>query len=285
MKPLRHITYTDQSHWVGDGFPVRTLFSYNAPPTDISPFLHLDYAGPADFLPATKPRGVGMHPHRGFETVTLLYQGEVEHRDTAGNGGLIKPGDVQWMTAANGLLHEEKHSAHFTQLGGKLEAIQLWVNLPTQYKMIAPSYQSILENQIPVVKLTENGSFVRVIAGDFKGTKGPARTFTPINLWDLRLLAGQTVELDFIAGYTTLLFNLKGRVKINQAATLNEAQLASFEKTGKKVVLTALQNSTLLVLNGQPINEPVCAYGPYVMNTRAEIEQAIRDFNYGEFSE
>jgi len=283
MKQLHRITRTDESHWVGDGFPVRTLFSYNTPDAEVSPFLMLDYAGPAEFPPASKPRGVGLHPHRGFETVTILYQGEVEHHDTAGNGGLIGPGDVQWMTAAKGLLHEEMHSDAFTRQGGNFEAIQLWINLPAKYKMDAPHYQSIVNAQIPVVKLDEKGSVLRVIAGDYQGAKGPANTYTPINLWDLRLLAGQSVELDLPEDYTTMLFALKGGVKINNSATLNDAELAFFERNGKVIALTALKDATLLVMNGEPIDEPIAGYGPFVMNTQEEIRQAIADFNYRAF--
>ena len=283
MKQLHRITRTDESHWVGDGFPVRTLFSYNTPDAEVSPFLMLDYAGPTEFPAASKPRGVGMHPHRGFETVTILYQGEVEHHDTAGNGGLIGPGDVQWMTAAKGLLHEEMHSAAFTRQGGTFEAIQLWVNLPAKYKMIAPHYQPITDGRIPVVKLDEKGSVVRVVAGTYRGVKGPANTYTPINLWDLRLLAGQTVELDFPENYTTMLFALKGSVRINNSATMNDAELAFFERLGKTITLTALKDTTLLVMNGEPIDESIAGYGPFVMNTQEEIRQAIEDFDTGRF--
>jgi redox-sensitive bicupin YhaK (pirin superfamily) len=280
MKKLHRITRTDESHWVGDGFPVRTLFSYNTPDADVSPFLMLDYAGPADFPSASKPRGVGLHPHRGFETVTILYQGEVEHHDTAGNGGMIGPGDVQWMTAAKGLLHEEMHSAAFTRQGGMFEAIQLWVNLPAKYKMTAPHYQPITNNQIPLVKLDEKGSVLRVIAGDYQGAKGPANTYTPINLWDLRLLAGLTIELHFPEDYTTMLFALKGSVKINDSATINDVELAFFERKGKTISLTALKDATLLVMNGESIDEPIAGYGPFVMNTQEEIRQTLTDFNY-----
>ena len=280
MKKLHRITRTDESHWVGDGFPVRTLFSYNTPDAEVSPFLMLDYAGPAKFPSASKPRGVGLHPHRGFETVTILYQGEVEHHDTAGNGGMIGPGDVQWMTAAKGLLHEEMHSAAFTRQGGMFEAIQLWVNLPTKYKMTAPHYQPITNNQIPLVKLDEKGSVLRVIAGDYQGAKGPANTYTPINLWDLRLLAGLTIELHFPEDYTTMLFALKGSVKINDSATINDVELAFFERKGKTISLTALKDATLLVMNGESIDEPIAGYGPFVMNTQEEIRQALTDFNY-----
>ena len=280
MKQLHRIARTDQSHWVGDGFPVRTLFSYNTPDAEVSPFLLLDYAGPAEFPPASKARGVGFHPHRGFETVTLLYQGEVEHHDTAGNGGLIGPGDVQWMTAAKGLQHEEMHSAAFTRRGGTFEAIQLWVNLPARYKKEPPHYQSLVNAQIPVVKLDDKGSLIRVIAGAYRGVEGPAKTYTPVNLWDLRLSAGQTVELDLPEGYTTLLFALRGSVDINNSAPLNDVELAFFDQNGKTISLAARKDAMILVMNGEPIDEPIAGYGPFVMNTEEEIRQAIADFNY-----
>jgi len=280
MKQLHRIIRTDQYHWVGDGFPVRTLFSYNTPDAEISPFLMLDYAGPTEFAPASKPRGVGLHPHRGFETVTLLYQGEVEHHDTAGNGGLIGPGEVQWMTAAKGLLHEEMHSDAFTRQGGTFEAIQLWVNLPAKYKMDNPHYQAIASAQITVVKLDEKGSLLRVIAGAYQGAKGPAKTYTPINLWDLRLLAGLTVQLHLSEGYTTLVFAMKGSIEINHSATLNDVELALFDRKGNVVTLTARKDATLLVMSGEPIDEPIVGYGPFVMNTQEEIRQALADFNY-----
>jgi redox-sensitive bicupin YhaK (pirin superfamily) len=283
MKQLHRITRANESHWVGDGFPVRTLFSYNTPDAEVNPFLMLDYAGPAEFPSASTPKGVGMHPHRGFETVTLLYQGEVEHHDTAGNGGLIGPGDVQWMTAAKGLLHEEMHSAAFTRQGGTFEAIQLWVNLPAKFKMVAPHYQPITSDRIPVVKLDDHGSIVRVIAGTYQGVKGPATTYTPINLWELRLLAGQTVELNVPENYTMLLFAIKGSVTINDSATMNDAEIAFFERLGKTITLTALKDAALLVMNGEPIDEPIAGYGPFVMNTQEEIRQAIEDFNTGRF--
>lgn len=279
MKQLHRIARADKFHWVGDGFPVRTLFSYNTPDAEISPFLMLDYAGPTYFPSASKPRGVGFHPHRGFETVTILYQGEVEHLDTAGNGGLIGPGDVQWMTAAKGLLHEEMHSEAFTRKGGIFEAIQLWVNLPAKYKMVEPHYQSITDSRIPMIKMNDQGSVMRIIAGYYHGIKGPALTYTPINLWDLRLLTGHSVELTFPESYTTLLFNLKGNVKINNSTTMGDAELAFFERKGTTISLTAIQNATLLVMNGEPINEPIAGYGPFVMNTQEEIRQAIKDFD------
>jgi redox-sensitive bicupin YhaK (pirin superfamily) len=280
MKKLHRIARTTQTHWVGDGFPVRTLFSYATPDAEVSPFLLLDYAGPAEFAPSSKPRGVGFHPHRGFETVTILYQGEVEHRDTAGNGGLIGPGDVQWMTAAKGLMHEEMHSAAFTRQGGTFEAIQLWVNLPAQYKMEEPHYQAIVKEQIPVVMLDEKGSVIRVIAGIYKDLKGPANTYTPIDLWDLRLSVGQNLVLDLPENYTTILLALHGRIEINGAATLNDAEVAFFKREGNNITLNAVADSTLLLMSGEPIAEPIAGYGPFVMNTQEEISQAIADFSY-----
>jgi redox-sensitive bicupin YhaK (pirin superfamily) len=280
MKKLHRIARTTQTHWVGDGFPVRTLFSYATLDAEVSPFLLLDYAGPAEFTPSPKPRGVGFHPHRGFETVTILYQGEVEHRDTAGNGGLIGPGDVQWMTAAKGLMHEEMHSAAFTRQGGTFEAIQLWVNLPAQYKMEAPHYQAIVKEQIPAVMLDEKGSVIRVIAGIYKDLKGPANTYTPIDLWDLRLSAGENLVLDLPENYTTILLALHGRVEINRAATLNDAEVAFFKREGNSITLNAVTDSTLLLMSGEPIAEPIAGYGPFVMNTQEEISQAIADFSY-----
>ncbi|MBL1264834.1 pirin family protein [Methylomicrobium sp. RS1] len=280
MKPLYRIVHEGQFHWVGDGFPVRTLFSYATPDAEVSPFLLLDYAGPAEFPPASRPRGVGFHPHRGFETVTILYQGAVEHRDTAGNGGLIGPGDVQWMTAAKGLRHEEMHSAAFTRQGGTFEAIQLWVNLPAKYKQVDPHYQAIAKAQIPEVRLDEKGSMIRVIAGSYQGIKGPADTYTPVNLWDIRLSAGQNLALSLPENYTTLLLALHGRVEINRDAMLNEAELAFFESRGDRIELNAVTDSMLLVMNGEPIDEPIAGYGPFVMNTQEEIRQAMADFNY-----
>jgi redox-sensitive bicupin YhaK (pirin superfamily) len=280
MKKLHRIIRSPETHWVGDGFPVRTLFSYATPNIETSPFLLLDYAGPAEFAPSPAPRGVGFHPHRGFETVTILYRGEIEHRDTAGNGGLIGPGDVQWMTAARGLRHEEMHSAAFTRQGGTFEAVQLWVNLPAKYKLDEPHYQAIAEEQIPVVALDEKGSVVRVIAGVFKDLKGPANTYTPIDLWDLRLSAGLALELGVPDNFTTILFALQGRVEINRDAVLNAAEAAFFEREGGSILLNAVTDATLLLMSGEPIVEPIAGYGPFVMNTPEEIRQAVTDFDY-----
>ena len=292
MKKLAKIHRAADAHWVGDGFPVRTMFSYNTHGADVSPFLLLDYAGPAEFPPSSKPRGVAQHPHRGFETVTVVYQGEVEHRDTAGNEGRIGPGDVQWMTAARGILHEEMHGRAFTEAGGTLEMLQLWVNLPARDKMSAPGYQEIADRTIPVVPLageegdggdSGDGSFVRVIAGAYGGVKGPARTFTPVNLWDLRLEAGRETELSLPDGFTTLLLVLRGRVRVNRDEAVAAGELAIFERQGEGIALAAQEDATIAVMNGQPIDEPVVGHGPFVMNTHEEIAQAMADFRAGRF--
>ncbi len=280
MKKLIGIHRDADAHWVGNGFPVRTIFSYQSLGQCISPFLLLDYAGPAEFPPSNQPRGVGEHPHRGFETVTIVYQGELEHRDSAGNHGKIGPGDVQWMTAASGVVHEEWHEQAFTRRGGMFEVVQLWVNLPAKDKMSKPRYQEILDKQIPVVKLDGTGA-ARVIAGEFRGVKGPAKTFTPVTVLDLRLKAGGRAEIAFPNGYTTLVLVLKGQVVMNGAETAGEADLAIFDRAGDQFAVEVKEDATLLILGGTPIDEPVVSYGPFVMNTEEEIRQAIRDYQSG----
>jgi redox-sensitive bicupin YhaK (pirin superfamily) len=268
-------------HWVGDGFPVRNLFPSNGVDREVNPFLMLDYAGPTAFKPSNRPRGVDEHPHRGFETVTIAYQGAVDHRDSAGNSGTIRPGDVQWMTAASGVVHEEKHEREFTQTGGTFEMVQLWVNLPKKYKMTQPRYQGITSEQIPVVELAP-GSFARVIAGELNGSQGPAKTFTPVSLFDLRLRGGATVELPLAEGHNIGLVLLKGDVSINGGNPLKgEAQLATLSPEGTSVTLTANDDSIVLVLGGEPIDEPVASYGPFVMNTQEELRQAVEDYRSG----
>ena len=283
MKKVLGIFSAPKGHWVGDGFPVRSLFSYNEQGNDLSPFLLLDYAGPARFEPTTRPRGVGEHPHRGFETVTIVYQGEVAHRDSSGTGGTIGPGDVQWMTAASGILHDEFHSAPFTSQGGTLEMVQLWVNLPARDKMSAPRYQSLLDQDIPSVELPDGAGRLRVIAGEYDGRRGPARTHTPIDVWDLRLNQGRSVEFDFVEGRTLMLVVLHGKVLINGDQAVGEAQWALLDRAGRAVSIQADTDAALLVLSGEPIDEPVVGYGPFVMNDEAGIRQAIVDFNSGRF--
>jgi redox-sensitive bicupin YhaK (pirin superfamily) len=280
MKNVLSIHHQHEGHWVGDGFPVHTVFHYQERP-ELTPFILLDHAGPAQFEPAAQPRGVEWHPHRGFETVTVIYDGEVEHRDTAGNGGRIGPGEVQWMTAGSGLLHKEMHSAAFTRSGGRFEALQLWVNLPANSKMTAPRYQTLTAADIPAVALPGDAGSVRVIAGEFGGSRGPAQTFTPVAVLDVRLRAGGRVRLSLRDGYTASVYLLKGKALVNGAETASETELVIFDRKGDEVDIEATADATLLVMNGQPIEEPVVGYGPFVMNTSQEIKQAFVDFQHG----
>jgi len=283
MKKILGIYSAPRPHWVGDGFPARSLFSYNSHGRHLSPFLLLDYAGPYKFDPAAQPRGVGQHPHRGFETVTIVYEGEVEHRDSTGAGGKIGPGDVQWMTAASGILHEEFHSREFTRTGGMLEMVQLWVNLPAKDKLTAPGYQTLLNADIPSVELSDGAGTVRVIAGEYAGRRGPARTFTPIDVWDVRLGQGHAVDFTLHEGRNLSLVVLKGTLQVNGSQIAREAQMVTLSLDGRDVHIEANSDATLLLLSGEPIDEPIVGYGPFVMNTQEEISQAIVDFNSGKF--
>jgi len=278
-KSIRQIIGDAPQHWVGDGFPVRSLFSY-ADGNRFDPFLLLDYAGPYQFAPASETRGVDEHPHRGFETVTIVYQGELEHRDSSDSHGSIGPGDVQWMTAASGIVHEEYHSERFAREGGTLEMIQLWVNLPAKDKMSPPHYQGILDAQIPKVALPKSAGTVRVIAGDFQGTRGPAQTYSPINAWDVQLESGAIVDVAVPAGHTSLLIVQQGAVVVNDSS-VNAVGLISFDEAGDHVRLTAAAPSRLLILTGAPLEEPVVGQGPFVMNTREQIREAIQDHQSG----
>ena len=275
-------TYNPGStHWVGDGFHVRNLFPSNGIENEISPFLMLDYAGPTRVSPGVTPKGVGEHPHRGFETVTIAYQGAVEHRDSAGHSGTIYPGDVQWMTAASGVVHEELHEREFAKNGGTFEMVQLWVNLPKAQKMSRPRYQTLTKENIPVVQLGDAGS-ARVIAGELSGVKGPANTFTPVNLFDVRLKAGIQTELTLRNGHNAAVVLLKGNVMVNGSQHLQgEAKIATLSSEGETITLEAKEDTTLLILSGEPIHEPVVSYGPFVMNTREEILQAVSDYQAG----
>ena len=278
VKRVLGIRRSDGSHWVGDGFPVRSLFSYHDSGQELSPFLLLDYAGPRQFPPTTERLGVGAHPHRGFETVTIVYDGEVEHRDSAGGGGKIGPGDVQWMTAAAGIVHEEFHGREFARRGGLFEMVQLWVNLPARDKRAPPAYQNILSTEIPVVPLADGQGELRVIAGEFGGRKGPARTFTPIHVWDLRL--EQRARLQVPEGFTTALVVLKGSLDI-AGAQAGPASYVLLERAGTDIELASSTGARVLVLSGQPLDEPIVGYGPFVMNSEREIHQALADFQTG----
>lgn len=279
-KRVLSIEQAPPRHWVGDGFPVRSMFSYDSAPS-MSPFLLLDYAAPAQFGPALAPRGVGEHPHRGFETVTVVYQGEVEHRDSTGNKGKIGPGDVQWMTAASGIVHEEMHSRDFTRTGGTMEMVQLWVNLPASFKKSPPGYQDIVRGRTPVIELPGEAGTVRVIAGGFDTVKGPAKTFTPIDLWDLRLQAKKTARLRVPEGQATALLFLRGGGLVNGAHAVDEGALAVLDRHGEEISIDAGSDATILLLSGAPIAEPVVGYGPFVMNTEGEIRKAMEDYRSG----
>jgi redox-sensitive bicupin YhaK (pirin superfamily) len=283
MKKISGLYSAPKSHWVGDGFPVRSLFSYDSMGRHVSPFLLLDYAGPAEFEPSDTPRGVGRHPHRGFETVTIVYAGEVAHQDSTGAGGVIGPGDVQWMTAGAGIIHEEFHSPDFTRRGGPLEMVQLWVNLPARDKRAAPGYQHLSKTDIPVVELPGGAGHLRVIAGEYAGQRGPARTFTPIDVWDLKLAAGSRAALDVREGHTLALVVLRGSVRINGSQAARETQMVLFHREGRDFTLEADSDAVVLLLAGEPIDEPIAGYGPFVMNTQEEIREAIDDFNSGRF--
>jgi hypothetical protein len=280
MKKLIRIHQSSKMHWVGDGFPVRSVFEYNGLGRELSPFLLLDYAAPYEFPPGNEKRGVGGHPHKGFETVTVAYQGELEHRDSSGGGGKVGAGDVQWMTAGSGIVHQEFHSQDFTRKGGTLQMVQLWVNLRAKDKIAKAGYQTLLKAQIPNVELPQNAGNVRVIAGSYGGHEGPAKTFSPINLWDVNLGAGKSTELPLPNGHTTTFLVLSGEVEVDDKKAV-EGDLAIFARNGDSITVKAKTDAKLLLMDGEPIDEPIVAQGPFVMNSRAEIQQAFEDYQLG----
>jgi len=283
MKKLAFIKRSNGNHWVGNGFPVQSIFSYRDIHEEMSPFLLMDYAGPARFEPTEERLGVGQHPHRGFETVTIVYDGQVSHHDSTGAGGTIGAGEVQWMTAGSGIIHEEYHGDDYARSGGRFEMIQLWVNLPAKHKMTAPGYQGIVKTQIPEVALADNAGKVRVIAGEYAGQTGPAHTFSPMNVWDVRLNAGSTTTFTVPEGHTTAIFVLQGAVGLGDTYTVRPSELAVLQRAGTELVLEAQQDSVILLLNGEPLNEPVVGHGPFVMNSVEEIDQAFDDYKHGRF--
>lgn len=285
MKKIQGAYQAPPAHWVGDGFPVRSLFSYDNLARHISPFLLLDYAGPQHFSPTSARRGVGEHPHRGFETVTIVYQGELEHRDSSGAGGFIGPGDVQWMTAAGGIIHEEFHAPSFARSGGMLEMVQLWVNLPARDKSAPAGYQTLLDADIPRVALADEAGSLRVIAGKYLGHEGPARTFTPMDVLDVQLKAGKSLRLSGALGRNAALVVLRGTVRVNAEKSVGAAELVLFERDGDQVLIEAESDAMLLWLSGEPLDEPIVGYGPFVMNSEAEIVQAFEDFHAGRFGQ
>ncbi len=280
MKNLRGVHRSSAMHWVGNGFPVRSVFDYNGLGRDLSPFLLLDYAAPHAFPPGNERRGVAGHPHKGFETVTVAWQGELAHRDSSGGGGAIGAGDVQWMTAGSGIVHEEFHSEEFARAGGTLQMAQLWVNLRAKDKSAAPGYQTLLRGDIPVVSLPEAAGTVRVIAGEFDAHAGPARTFTPINLWDVHLRASSRAELPLPDSHTTAFLVIEGEAFVD-GRRASAGDLVVFERAGDGIAIEADTAVHLLLMDGEPIDEPIAGHGPFVMNSREEIQQAFEDYQCG----
>jgi redox-sensitive bicupin YhaK (pirin superfamily) len=280
-RTVERVLRASSEHWVGDGFRVKSVIGPNGDPRVQSPFLLLDHAASRRFEPTTEPRGVGEHPHRGFETVTFAYRGEVAHRDSAGGGGIIGPGDVQWMTAAGGIVHEEKHSQRFTEQGGDMEMVQLWVNLPAKAKMSKPGYQALLDKDFPRVQL--GAAKARVVAGTLGNEKGPAYTHTPITVFDLTFSETGPAEFELPTGFTSLVFTLEGELRVGERAeNIAPGQLAALARSESGLVqLQGAKGARVLVLSGEPIGEPVVSYGPFVMNTQAEIVDAIRDYQSG----
>jgi redox-sensitive bicupin YhaK (pirin superfamily) len=284
-KSIQQILPPPAPHMVGDGFRVHNFFpsGYNMPQTRMSPFFLMDYNSKIDFSPRENPRGVDVHPHRGFETVTIAFHGKVAHHDSAGNSGVITPGGVQWMTAGSGVLHKEYHEKEYSAQGGPFQMVQLWVNLPAKDKMTTPKYQGLNNEQMGKYIIPEEGGVVDVIAGDFKGVKGPASTFTPINMYVIRLKQGKRLEFDLPASFNTGLLVTEGAVKFNNDAQANTDEFALFQNDGETITVEALEEAVILVLNGEGIDEPIAAHGPFLMNTYDEIHQAIKDFSTGKF--
>ncbi|WP_016688116.1 pirin family protein [Neisseria sicca] len=286
MRNVKQIYRADSQHWVGDGFLVQPLFSHMGDDRGTNPFLMLDYAAPHEFAPneTRSPRGVGQHPHKGFETVTIAYHGEVAHRDSSGGGGIIYEGDVQWMTAGSGIIHEEFHSENFSKKGGLLEIVQLWVNLPAKDKNTPPRYQHLAKADIPVVEFPDEAGCLRLIAGEYKGVKGAADTFTEMNVWDIILNADKKAVLEIPETHNLSMVVLRGDVTLNGKEQAGAGELVCFERNGSNVHIEAgSEEVKILLLSGIPIDEPVVGYGPFVMNTTEEIRQAISDFKSGKF--
>ena len=282
LKKLERIIPPPPPHMVGDGFRVHNFFPSSGIQNKqrMSPFFMLDYASPYNFPPSEKQRGVDVHPHRGFETVTIAYQGKVAHHDSAGNHGVIGEGDVQWMTAASGVLHKEYHEKDFSKKGGTFQMVQLWVNLPAQYKMSAPQYQEIKKEMMG--RLIFEGGLLEVIAGNYKDIKGPASTFSPLHVFNLHLESQAEFILELPENFNTGLLAIKGSVTIQDQSVPSD-HFALFQNAGSTISIKASTSATLLVLSGQPLDEPIVAYGPFLMNSWEEIEQAVEDFNNGKF--
>lgn len=272
-------------HMVGDGFKVHNFFPSQPEigMAGMSPFFLLDYGAKWQVPPSEKPRGVGVHPHRGFETVTIAYHGKIAHHDSAGNSGVISEGDIQWMTAGAGVLHKEYHEEEFSRKGGLLQMVQLWVNLPAEYKMTPAKYQAIENKDITKVVLSDGVSSVEIIAGEYNGKKGPASTFSPVNLFNARLIEGARAQFAFNKNQNTGMLVIEGEIRINKTGIAPENHFILFKHDGEEILIEAVKKSVVLVLSGEPINEPIASYGPFVMNTKDEIKQAYEDFNNGKF--
>jgi quercetin 2,3-dioxygenase len=272
-------------HMVGDGFRVHNFIPGNPQMSmrRMNPFIMMDYNSKYYFSPTDFPRGVGVHPHKGFETVTIAYKGKVAHHDSAGNSGVIGEGDVQWMTAASGILHKEYHEENFAKAGGDFQMVQLWVNLPAEAKKTKPKYQAVTHANVNKYPLPENGGSVEVIAGEYKGVKGAATTFTPINLFNARLNKGAEAGFTFPANFNTALLVVEGSVRVNNKEVVMEDHVALFKNDGADFTIEALENAVVLVLSGEPINEPIASHGPFVMNTKEELREAFDEFNTGRF--
>jgi len=284
-RPIERVIAPGQPHFVGDGFRVHNFIPHGGALSmqRMSPFIMLDYNSKWQVPPATAPRGVGVHPHRGFETVTLAYKGKVAHHDSSGGGGVIGEGDVQWMTAASGVLHKEYHEEEFSKAGGVFQMVQLWVNLPAKDKMSKPKYQAIAHDTITKVPLADNGGILEVVAGNFNGTQGAASTFTPVHMYNAHLNQGGKVDLALPANYNTALLVIEGSVRVNGSEQVPTDHFVLFGNEAGTIHIEATEQAVVLVLSGEPIDEPIAAQGPFVMNTREELVQAMHDFNQGKF--
>ncbi len=286
-KEVQQVLPPPPAHMVGDGFRVHNFFpnGYDMRPDRMSPFYLLDYNARIDFTPREEPRGVGVHPHRGFETVTIAYQGKVQHHDSRGNKGVISPGDIQWMTAGAGILHKEYHESEFSRKGGPFQVVQLWVNLPAKDKMTPPKYQTITNERIPKYILPEQAGVVEVIAGEYEGTKGAATTFTEIEMYNIRLNPGARIQFSLPEEYNTGILVIEGQVRVNDTDDAPEDYFVLFRNKGERISVSTASGGLLLVLSGKPLRESIMAYGPFLMNTKDEILQAFDDLNAGKFGE
>ncbi len=285
---IKNIEFTvepPEPHWVGNGFRVHNFIPgvYHLEMERMNPFILLDYNSRYHFPASDSPKGVGVHPHRGFETVTIAYKGRVEHHDSSGGGGIIGEGDVQWMTAASGVLHKEYHEKEWSREGGDFQMVQLWTNLPSEYKMSVPKYQAITNEMMGKAVLPGNSGVIEVIAGTYNETTGPASTFTPINLMNARLNKKGNAKFIFPADYNTALLVIEGNIRVNDLETVPVDNFTLFENKGETFIIEANENSVVLIMSGKPINEPIAAHGPFVMNTKAQLTEAFNDFNKGKF--